>query len=192
MTTVDRVSPPPPPRWAVRAAHVTALLTLPSGLWRLWLAAGHPAGYTEQGFAELGVTGWGVVYVVGLGVVTEALALLTLGLVRPWGEVVPRRVPVLGGRAVPARAVVVAAGLGAAALIALWTPQLIWWALPHEELTATGRLWIGVLYLPHVAWGPLLAAVTVSYHRRHTDTPGRTRGIRPARADRTPRADRQA
>ncbi|MCF2434810.1 hypothetical protein LV779_08895 [Streptomyces thinghirensis] len=35
---------------------------------------------------------------------SEALALLTLGLVRPWGEVVPRRVPLLGGRPVPVMA----------------------------------------------------------------------------------------
>ena len=27
---------------------------------------------------------------------------------------------------------------------------------------------VGFLYQPLVAWGPLLAAVTVSYHRRHS------------------------
>lgn len=48
MTTAPLdTSPPPPPRWAVRAAHATALVTLPSGIWRLLLAAGVTAGYTE-------------------------------------------------------------------------------------------------------------------------------------------------
>ena len=38
------------------------------------------------------VTGWESVYVLGLSVVSEGAALLTLGLVRPWGERV-RAVP---------------------------------------------------------------------------------------------------
>ncbi|WP_256356489.1 hypothetical protein [Streptomyces sp. PKU-EA00015] len=33
-------------------------------------------------------------------------------------------------------------------------------------MTDTGNLVVGVLYQPLVLWGPLLAAVTVSYHRR--------------------------
>ncbi|MFJ7768614.1 hypothetical protein ACIQ1J_09440 [Streptomyces sp. NPDC097107] len=54
---------PAPARWAVLAAHAVALLTLPTGLWRLLLAAGQPAGYTEAGYEAMGVDGWGVVYV---------------------------------------------------------------------------------------------------------------------------------
>ncbi|MEV6785257.1 hypothetical protein AB0M96_22935, partial [Streptomyces sp. NPDC051098] len=66
------------------AAHAVPLITLPSGLWRLALAAGLPV-------AEDSVPDWGQgVYVVMLSVVSEALALLTLGLVRSWGEVVPK------------------------------------------------------------------------------------------------------
>ncbi|MCF2434809.1 hypothetical protein LV779_08890 [Streptomyces thinghirensis] len=47
MTTTPRI--PAPARWAVLAAHAVALLTLPTGLWRLLPAAGRPAGYTEGG-----------------------------------------------------------------------------------------------------------------------------------------------
>ncbi|MFF8714878.1 hypothetical protein ACF07T_26075 [Streptomyces sp. NPDC015184] len=158
---------PPPPRWAVRAAHAAALLTLPSGIWRLFLATGHPAGYTDEGFAAMDVTGWGAVYVVGLSVVCEALALLTLGLVRPWGEVLPRWIPLLGGRRVHPMAAVVPAGLGAVALAVLWTPFVAWWATPDSDMTELGSTLVGFLYLPLVAWGPLLGAVTLSYHRRH-------------------------
>ncbi|MGW2817928.1 hypothetical protein [Streptomyces sp. NPDC001415] len=47
------------------------------------LAAGHRGGYTEAGYQAMGVTGWAVAYLVGLSLAGEALALLTLGLVRP-------------------------------------------------------------------------------------------------------------
>lgn len=167
MTTSQSVqSVSPPPRWAVVAAHVVPLLALPSGVWRLLLAAGHRGGYTEAGYEAMGITGWGAVYVVGLSVVGEALALLTLGLVRPWGEVLPDWVPLLGGRRVPVMAAVVPAAVGAVALTVMWTPFLLWWAVPHADMTPLGNTVTGCLYLPMVAWGPLLAAVTVSYCRR--------------------------
>lgn len=76
----------PTPRWAVRAAHIAALSALPAGIWRLLLTAGYLGGYTEAGYEALGITGWSAFYVAGLSVATEALALLTIGLVRPWGR----------------------------------------------------------------------------------------------------------
>ncbi|MET9885145.1 hypothetical protein ABZZ20_18825 [Streptomyces sp. NPDC006430] len=169
MTTPGHLRPTaaPAPRWAVRAAHVTALLTLPSGIWRLLLAAGFLAGYTEAGYVAAGLPGWGRVYVVALSVASEVLALLALGLVRSWGEVLPPRVPLVGGRRVPPRAVTAVAGAGAVALTCLWTPFLLWWTLPHPDMTTRGATIAGFLYLPLVAWGPLLAAITVAYRRRH-------------------------
>ncbi|MEU9133152.1 hypothetical protein AB0D08_34510 [Kitasatospora sp. NPDC048540] len=166
-TTPPRSAVSPAPRWAVRAAHGAALTALPAGIWRLLLVAGYPGGYTEAGYRALGVTGWGAAYVAGLSVVTEALALLTLGLVRPWGEVLPRWVPFLAGRRVHPQAAVVPAGLGAVVLTVLWTPFVLWWAVPHPGMTALGSTIAGLLYLPLVAWGPLLGAVTWSYYRRH-------------------------
>jgi hypothetical protein len=156
-----------PPRWARIAAHVVALTVVPSALWRLLLVFGLPAGYTEQGLDRLDVAGWGRLSLIVLSVGTELAALLTLGLVQPWGEVVPRWVPVIGGRRVPSRPVVVAATVGAALLVLVWTPLLLWWTLDHSDMTPTGATVVGFLYLPLVAWGPLLAAVTVSFSRRH-------------------------
>ena len=156
-----------PPRWAIVATHVAALTPVPSGLWRFTLAFGMLAGYTEQGYADLNMSGWGAPYVIVLSVGTECAAVLTLGLVRPWGEVVPRWIPVLGGRAVNARSATVAASLGAAILIVLWTPFIFWWQLPHDDMTPTGSMLVGILYVPMVLWAPLLIAVTVSYWRRH-------------------------
>ncbi|MGI8810614.1 MAG: hypothetical protein ACR2KK_22750 [Acidimicrobiales bacterium] len=149
------------------AAHAAALTTLPSALWRLALALGFSAGYTDKGFEELNVDGWGWLYLVGLSVVTEAAALMTVGLVRPWGEVVPHWVPWMGGRAVRRQPVVVVAAVGATILVVLWTPFLFWWSLDQSEFTALGATLVGFLYLPLVLWGPLLAAVTMSYARRH-------------------------
>ncbi len=157
---------PAPPRWARVAAHAAALTPLPSSLWRLLLVFGFPAGYTAQGYEDLGTTGWGAVYLVMLSLGTEGAALLTLGLVQRWGEVVPSWIPFIGGREVPVKAAVVPAAIGAVLLVVLWTPLLGWWHIPHDDLTPLGVTLIGLLYLPMVLWGPLLALVTVSYSRR--------------------------
>lgn len=155
----------PPPRWAVRAAHLTALVVLPSGLWRIVLVLGHPAGYTEAGFVPFETFG-SKVWMLTLSVVCELVAVLTIGLVRPWGEVVPRWIPLIGARAVRPMAAVVPAALGAAALTLIWAAVPWWWTYPHEDMTTTGILVVGVLYQPLVLWGPLTAAVTFSYYRR--------------------------
>lgn len=75
----------PVPRWAVRVAHAIPLCVLPSGLWRVALVLGLAGYNTDYHWAV-----WERPYVIGLSVVSEGLALLALGLVRPWGEVVPR------------------------------------------------------------------------------------------------------
>ncbi|SDO21042.1 hypothetical protein [Geodermatophilus sp. DSM 45219] len=149
------------------AAHAAALTPLPSALWRLSLVLGFSGGFTEQGLIDLDVAGSGWIYLVVLSVLSEVAALLTLGLVQPWGDVIPRWVPRLGGRPVRTRLVIVAASAGAVALILLWTELLFWWDTPHPDMTPAGANVVGLLYLPLVAWGPLLAAVTVSYARRH-------------------------
>ncbi|MFJ1588863.1 hypothetical protein ACIOD0_01235 [Kitasatospora albolonga] len=159
-------SVPPPPRWAVLAAHLTALVVLPSGLWRIALVLGHPAGYTEAGFEPFQTAG-AKVWMLTLSVVCEPAALLTIGLVRPWGEVVPRWIPLLGGRRVRPLAAVVPAAVGVAVLTLIWANVPWWWTYPHEDMTATGNLVVGILYQPLFLWGPLTAAVTFSYYRRH-------------------------
>ncbi|MFE7609165.1 hypothetical protein [Streptomyces celluloflavus] len=155
-----------PPRWAVRAAHLTALVVLPSGLWRIAMVLGYPAGYTEAGFGPFETPG-SKAWMLTLSVLCELVAVLTIGLVRPWDDVIPRRLPLIGGRRVRPMAVVVPAALGAIALTALWANVPWWWTFPHEDMTPTGHLLVGVLYQPLVLWGPLTAAVTLSYYHRH-------------------------
>jgi hypothetical protein len=176
MNSVEEVSARirPAPRWAVLAAHLAALTPLPSAIWRLLLMFEFTAGYTDEGFVALNIGAVGWLYLLALSVFTELAALLTLGLVQPWGQVVPRGVPYLGGRDIPSTPIIFAAALGAVALTVLWTPLLTWWSIEHSDLTPAGNIVIGLIYLPLVAWGPLLAAVTVSYARRqHPSTSAR-------------------
>ncbi|MGC0417581.1 hypothetical protein [Embleya sp. AB8] len=183
-TTTPSSSPPPAPtdaasalapapRWAVLAAHVAALTPLPSAIWRFGLVLGNHGGYTEQGYTDLDMTGWGAPWVTFLSLSTELAALLTLGLVRPWGERPPHWVPFVGGRRMNPILVTRVAWTGVAVLCLLWGQFLFWWALPHDEMTDAGADVLGLLYLPLVLWAPLLAAVTWSYRRRRLEAPTR-------------------
>ncbi|MFE7561367.1 hypothetical protein [Kitasatospora sp. NPDC057500] len=166
------VRPAGTPRWAELAARATVWTTVPSGLWRLALGLGVPVGFSGEMAAvfEGNTPGWGTAHLVALSGLAELLAFLTLGLVRPWGEVVPRWLPFIGGRAVRPLAAIVPAALGSAVLILLATTSLLGgWAHELSSPDAPQGL-AGVImtlcYLPMVAWGPLVAAVTVAYARR--------------------------
>ncbi|MFE4213777.1 hypothetical protein [Streptomyces sp. NPDC056853] len=174
-----RVPPvPPPPRWAVRAARVAAWSTVPSGVWRVALVLGVPVGVMER---EEFLAAFphnspliALAYVLLIGAVAEAASYLTLGLVRPWGEVVPRWIPILGGRPVDRRIAVLVASLGAFTVTCLWGVFFLGGILtspsPDPGISA-GEVLFAAAYAPLVLWGPLLAAVTWSYHRRHKACP---------------------
>ncbi|MFF9425128.1 hypothetical protein [Streptomyces sp. NPDC014746] len=158
---------PDVPRWAVLAAHAVPLLVLPSGIWRVALTFGAPVARVDDPSPGLAA------YQLGLTVLAELLVLLTLGLVREWGEVFPRRLPFLGGRPVPTRGATVAALAGATGLAALtcWFTYVAYAdvteysPLAHIQGPFQETL-LRLCYLPLVAWAPLLAAVAVAYHRR--------------------------
>jgi hypothetical protein len=158
----------PVPRHVVVAAHLTALTVLPSGVWRVALGCGLTLGFARADLRTDGMPGWGTVMVVGLSVLTETLALLTLGLVKPWGEIVPGWVPVLGGRRVPPAAAVVPATLGGLMLTAIWVFALMGVFTGRlDEISGVGwRVLIIACYLPALLWGPLLLWVTWHYRRR--------------------------
>ncbi|KAB1909939.1 hypothetical protein [Micromonospora sp. AMSO31t] len=154
------------PGWAVRAAHLIPLLVLPSGLWRIALVAGLPIGSpVDPGPGES-------VYIVSLSLVSEGLALLSLGLVRPWGEVFPGWLPLVGGRRVPPPFAVTVATTGAVALTLIWAYAA--WGLPANgndlNFTPAGFALLLACYAPLLLWGPLLLALAWSYHRRHSPT----------------------
>jgi hypothetical protein len=164
-------------RWPEWAAHAVPLCVLPSSLWRLG------ALFVPGDWYATRITVPAAFYLVFLSVLSEGLALLAFGLVRPWGEVVPRWIPLLGGRRVRPMAAVVPATLGTLALFALYayvllnTTHLIHVHFrpqvggEHAGTIPSGGpgLWILVAaYLPLLAWAPLLGALTVAYHRRHS------------------------
>ena len=104
-------------------------------------------------------------------------ALLTLGLVRPWGETFPRWIPILGGRRVPPRLAIIPAALvsvlvtsaglmfirfvltGALAEVFEFGEDLGWIALAPELLWPLwgAALAAATLALPLPATGPMRA-----------------------------------
>src|SRR3977135_1022876 len=97
------------PRGAAGGARGALVRSAPQPL-GLGLALGFPLGYTDEGLRALvGPTVWGPFYLVALSVLIEIAAVLTLGLVQRWGEVVPRWVPVVGGKNIPRKAVLIPA-----------------------------------------------------------------------------------
>ena len=156
----------PAPRWARVVAHLIPLTTLPSGLWRIAIASGFSLGMLDHG-EPLRITGWESVYLVFLSLAIEGLALLGFGLVRPWGERVPRWVPGIGRRRIPPRPVIAAAATGTL----LVTFVALMFFVPRDnistlEATDTGLAVAVACYAPLLLWGPLLGALTIAYHRR--------------------------
>lgn len=163
----------PVPARAVATAHAVPLTVLPAGLWRIVLGLGVPLGFSEAALEADRMPGVGTVWVVFLTLLTEALALLSLGLVRPWGEVVPGWVPSLGGRRIPPTAVVVPAVVGGVLLTVMWTFAVLGLlpvaGLERVEQFTGGAGWRTLLigcYAPALLWGPLLLWLARGYHRR--------------------------
>jgi hypothetical protein len=157
-----------PARWAVVAAHLAPLVTLPSGLWRIGLVLGSSMGLVTDG-EPAGLHGWEFAQVIALTVAAEAAALLTIGLVRPWGERAPEWIPWIGGRRLPRRAVAALGLLGSLALTGIWVRAAL--AYPESDLrdgfvTGFWEALFVVSYAPLLLWGPLVAAATLDYWRR--------------------------
>ena len=165
MHTTER----PVSRWAYRLAHVIPLLTLPSGLWRLGLVAGSSMGMLDDSGQPAHLQGFGeATYVVFLTVFSEAVALIAFGLVKPWGEVAPRWIPVIGGRRVAPYAAIVPAVLGALSLIAIWTFGFRDVFTDHF-IPFSSTAWKALMitcYAPLQLWGPALLILTYAYYRR--------------------------
>jgi hypothetical protein len=173
------------PDWARKAALLVPLVVLPASLWRIAAFTLHlPIVKDSPANASGNLPGWIPLklYVVLLSLLSELLAFTAVGLVSTWGEVFPHWVPLLRGRRVPTSAAVVPGALGAAILTVLWTYSMGMLAfgrtMSGAELQSGGVLdtstWQGVLtvamYVPLVAWGPLLGAVTFAYVRRRRST----------------------
>lgn len=159
----------PVPLWAYRLAHVIPFLTLPSGLWRLGLVSGSSMGMLDDQGQPARLTSTGeVIWIIFLSVFSEALALTAFGLVKPWGEVAPRWIPLIGGRKVAPYAAIIPATLGSLALIGIWTygfrDVFSKDFLPFANDGAAALMI--TCYAPLNLWGPALLVLTWAYYRR--------------------------
>ncbi|MCF3179966.1 hypothetical protein IPZ70_08420 [Streptomyces polychromogenes] len=157
----------PVPDWALRLAKALPFLVLPHCLWRLPFAVDFRMGMLDP--AAPHAPWWIPFYVVGLSVLTEALALLTTGLVSGWGEVVPHRVPFLGGRRVAPLAAVIPAALGGLALVAMFDLYPLAWMGILPEVGFSNVWWMvlaRVCITPAMLWGPIVLALALAYYRR--------------------------
>ncbi|MGW0885631.1 hypothetical protein [Streptomyces sp. NPDC002671] len=168
------------PTWTRRVAHAIPLVVLPSSLWRFLLLGGVSGLENSDSSHRPGLVGFA--YVAFLSLLSEGLALLALGLVRPWGERFPHWIPFLGGRRVPVKAAVIPAATGAFLLTSLYAyfflnrwffhfrPSASTGGGGHTDFSAHG--WSLVLfllcYIPILAWAPLLAILTFAYYKRRT------------------------
>jgi hypothetical protein len=160
------------PTWAKLAAWAVPLTVLPSATWRLVDAIngflhGHPC-------AAPGNPLWEKIYVPFLSFGSIGLALLTVGLIRPWGEVFPRWLPAVGGRRVPVAFAVSAATTGAVLVSVFMIRGLFMDNEPLHPLPPGCVVpgWEVIRwYVPMVLWPPLLLAVTWHYWRRRTRRP---------------------
>jgi hypothetical protein len=152
---------------------VAFLMPLPYGLTRLAWALGIPLGIDQD------LTGTPLTARIGeAGLATLAIGggILTVGLIRPWGEIWPRRVPFLAGRRVPVALPTILGGVAALAItvggIAFVRLALIGALGPAPEpaeppaytgwgTSAPGWLW--------PFWGIALAVATIAYYRRRHD-----------------------
>lgn len=160
------------PGWANRAAHLIAYCTIPSALWRIGIILGVPMIYDHDWITRSRLdTLSGALYLLGLCLLSEILALLAFGLVRPWGEITPRWLGPAGGRRIPRLLPILIAGAAAVALCIVWTvgvpvaaitqtpfdPQATWGTASAVQLAT---------YAPMMLWGPLLGALVIHYASR--------------------------
>ena len=149
-------------RWAVAVAvAVPAFYAATRLAWALDI----PFGVRDEFLVELGSGKY-----AGLGLAVAALAgcVLTVGLVRRWGEVFWSWVPGLGGRRVPvAMAVVPAVFVGSvvfSAGLAFWRLVLVGELDETPGAVADWAAWVPELFWP--LWGVALAVAGLAYAAR--------------------------
>jgi len=137
---------------------IAALGPVPYAVHRLtWLT---PWPLFAPDFADAEVLAWGVALSAGAWMG----AVLTIGLIRPWGERFPRWMPGLGGRVVPPATAIVPGSIVAGLLCLAAIPWLV--LLSPSNPIPSAYFWL----LPVWLWGPTLALAVWGYagHRAAT------------------------
>ncbi|MFD2764226.1 hypothetical protein [Micromonospora eburnea] len=149
-------------RWGRWAAWSAAAIPLVYAATRFAWVLGIPLGLSREFLTEMHDNGlvWAG---AGLGAFATVGAVLTIGLVRRWGEVFPRWLPRLGGRRVPPLLAVVPGTLVAIAVTAGSLGELAnsdFWQMAGGFSSANAPMLLWPL------WGPALGAATLAYHLR--------------------------
>ncbi|HEX6299786.1 MAG TPA: hypothetical protein VF148_04930 [Acidimicrobiia bacterium] len=156
-------------RWGKWVTFVAVAVPLLYAVTRYAWALGIPVGITEEFLREGQAIG---LWWAGAALATLAVggALLTLGLIRPWGETFPRWIPIIEGRRVPPRLAIIPASLVSVLVTSA--------GLMFIRLVMTGGLtetfafaeevgWVALApELLWPLWGAALAAATLAYHYR--------------------------
>lgn len=159
------------PPWAAVAAWATVASVAPACIWRTAVGLGVPLGWSDAHLRLERIPGYGTFYVIWLSVASIAAALVTLGLIYPWGERVPRRVPLVGGRQFPVWLVAGVAVIGGLVVAGLVWLSIINWSQVSgfaDQPTSGWSVLMAACYSLNVLWAPLLFAVTVAYVQRRT------------------------
>ncbi len=163
--------------WAVLVAVVIPVLY---ALTRWAWALGIPLGISEEFLREGQESG---LWLAGAALATIAVggAVLTLGLVRGWGEVFPRWLPFLATKRVPIWLAVIPASLVSALVTQaglMYVRLTLDGTLVEEfgggDAALTSENWAALgpeLLWP--VWGVALGAATLAYYYRRRDTCGR-------------------
>ncbi|MGW0482161.1 hypothetical protein [Nonomuraea sp. NPDC003214] len=161
-------------RWAVAVAVAVPVVY---AITRVGWLLGIPVGISDDFLASIAS-----ITPIGAGLATLGLlgAVLTLGLVRPWGEIWPRWVPFLRGRPVPARlpayaALIVAVPITSAGLMYVRKKLTGEQAGPPGAVDELGA-WLPEMLWP--LWGAALAVAGLAYLARRRDPAA---AIRPRR-----------
>jgi hypothetical protein len=147
-------------RWGFWATIVAVLCPMPYALLRMTWLLPNPIGFDAAELnAEPGIKLFGL----GLGLIALMSGIVTLGLIRPWGEVWPRWVPFVAGRPVPIKAAVIPGAVAATLLLVssaslagmLWSPD-----------ASIARNVLYLLILPFPLWGASVGLATAAYYYR--------------------------
>jgi hypothetical protein len=162
----DAGSPAGAARWGRWAVAVAVAVPFGYALTRWAWALDIPLGVSRAGLHREAADSPGI-WLAGALLATMAAggALLTVGLVRPWGETYPRWIPYLRGKRVAPRTAIIPATAVALLITSAGLMFLPWFAMGRIELTAnTWGLFVPEFFWP--VWGIALGVATLAYHLR--------------------------
>ena len=139
------------------------------------MLCGVDLGYSQADFFRSNAAA--TAYVLGLESIQVLAAVLSLGLIYPWGERVPRWLPGLGGREIPRIVPLAVGGSGNALLYCISAALVIrfgsvWLGLargstPADSMNGWQVAVLVAAYAPMLAlWAPALTVGLVGYWRR--------------------------